>query len=850
MKIQASKRIVLLSAALAMLTVAFVGCASDPSDQANGGLQPTTRLTVHVDQPATRISPTVYGLMTEEINHAYDGGLYAELIQNRIFKDNAAGARTATAPPAVPLHWSAVGDAKIVRDDNNPVNTTALTSSLRIDIGSADAAHRAGTANDGFWGIPVWANTTYRASFYARAGDGFSGGLTIGIESNDGATVFASAVIPGLTADWKKYETTLTTGDVKPSSANRFVISTESKGTVWLSLVSLFPPTYNNRPNGLRIDIMQKLADMHPAFLRFPGGNYLEGNDIANYFNWKQTIGRLEDRPGHQCPWGYRSSDGLGLLEFLEWCEDLHMEPVLAVFAGYTLDRRSVTREQLPQYVQDAVDEIEYVTGDPSTEWGARRAKDGHPAPFVLHYVEVGNEDNLGGAGSTYEWRFKAFYDAIKAKHPLINIISTAHVRDTTPDLFDDHAYPNPRAMLRMTHRYDTWPRTSPAIFFGEWATRDGQQIDTPNMNDTLPDAAWLMGLERDSDVVRIASYAPLFVNVGRAGGDNTRPARQWATNLIGYDALNSFGSPSYYMQKMYSENRGDVVLPAELTMPPPDPASIPAPRGSIGVGTWATTSEYKDIKVTQADKPLFQSDFSSGMDGWSRGGGRGPVTWSVVDGALRQTGDGTNRIATAGDTSWTDYTMSLKARKIEGGEGFLVLIHYQDRNNMVWWNVGGWNNTASGLEQTSDGNKATIGQTTPTSIEANKWYDIRIEVAGRDIKCYLDDKLITEATEAPPIPPGPVFAEATRVDASGDVILKIVNIAAAPQTMQINLRGVKHVDARAAVQVLSGKLSDVNTIDNPTKITPQEADIDDAARTFTHEFPAYSVSVIRLRTR
>ena len=206
-----------------------------------------------------------------------------------------------------------------------------------------------------------------------------------------------------LTAAWKQYTVTLQTGPDIPAgpTLGRFVVTADRPGTVWLNLVSLFPPTYKNRPNGFRPDLMQKLADMKPAFLRLPGGNYVEGNTIAERFDWKKTIGPLTQRPGHPSPWGYRSTDGMGLLEFLEWCEDLKMEPLLAVYAGYSLRGEHIDPgPALQPYVQDALDEIEYVTGEPNTKWGAERAKDGHPKPFPLTYVEIGNEDGFDKSGS------------------------------------------------------------------------------------------------------------------------------------------------------------------------------------------------------------------------------------------------------------------------------------------------------------------------------------------------------------------------------------------------------------------------------------------------------------------
>ena len=335
---------------------------------------------------------------------------------------------------------------------------------------------------------------------------------------------------------------------------------------------------------------MEQLRDMHPAFLRFPGGNYLEGNDFDNRFDWKTTIGPLEKRPGHKSPWGYRSTDGLGLLEFLQWCEDLHMQPVLAVFAGFCLNGRYVaTGDDLKPHVQDALDEIEYVTGDANTTWGSKRAADGHPAPFHLTYVEIGNEDNLGGGASTYEERFAAFYDAIKAKYPKLQVIATMPVHDRQPDVVDDHFYRSARQMQRDVHHYDPDKtlRNGPKIFVGEWATKEG--TPTPNMNAALGDAAWMTGMERNSDQVIMSVYAPLLVNVNPGG-------KQWSTNLIGYNALNSFGSPSYYAQAMFSRNRGDTVLHFELTQPSDSAEQKPVehPHGSIGLATWNTVAEYQ----------------------------------------------------------------------------------------------------------------------------------------------------------------------------------------------------------------------------------------------------------------
>lgn len=519
-----------------------------------------TALRIDLSQPGIPVSPTLYGLMTEEINYSYDGGLYAELVRNRVFKDDEQ----------TPVHWSVVqdagGSAAIALDQRYPVAATALTTSLRLDAAGAARGHRVGIANAGYWGIPVKPHTRYRASFYAKTDAAGGVPLTVSIEGTVGKTVYAQAKGGRINGQWQRYSVTLkTAAGVKPTAAARLVIATESPGTVWFNQVSLFPPTYKDRPNGNRVDLMQKLVDMKPGFLRFPGGNYVEGDTVATRFKWKETIGPIEQRPGHPGTWGYRSSDGMGLLEFLEWCEDMKAEPVLAVFAGYALKGETIPGgPALQPFVQEALDEIEYVTGDVSTPWGAQRAKDGHPAPFKLRYVEIGNEDGFEKQ-KTYDGRYTQFHDAIKAKYPQLKLISTVngkdwigqqqHLSSRVPDLVDEHYYYDVMGMLNDAARYDSYERGGPKVFIGEWAAREGEP--TTNLYSALADAAFMAGMERNPDVVEMSSYAPLLVNVNPGG-------MQWKSDLIGYDAQSSYGSPSYHMQKMFREYLGNVSLPVK----------------------------------------------------------------------------------------------------------------------------------------------------------------------------------------------------------------------------------------------------------------------------------------------
>jgi alpha-N-arabinofuranosidase len=291
---------------------------------------PSALLTIHADQPISKVSPTLYGLMTEEINYSYDGGLYAEMVRNRTFRTEWDGVH----------NWFLVEDGNAIAAisvDRQTGPSDALKSSLKIEVKQADAHNQAGVLNVGWWGMTLRADTIYKGSFFAKAGSADLGPVSVSLVNNTSGKAVATAQVSAIGTDWKQYQFTLKTGNLEASSANHLVFTVGHAGTLWLDLVSLFPPTYHDRVNGNRVDLMEKLAAMHPAFLRFPGGNYLEGDHIPLRYQWKKTIGPLVDRPTHPSPWSYHSSDGLGFLEFLEWCEDLKMNPVLAVYGGYSM---------------------------------------------------------------------------------------------------------------------------------------------------------------------------------------------------------------------------------------------------------------------------------------------------------------------------------------------------------------------------------------------------------------------------------------------------------------------------------------------------------------------------------
>ncbi len=556
---------------------------------------PAQSLTIDAATITTPVSPTLYGLMTEEINHSYDGGLYAEMVSNRTFRTAWDGVQ----------QWGLVrnGSAQArmaIEKANGP--SKALPTSLKLTITAASPGNEAGLSNPGYWGMAVRPDTTYKGSLYAQIGaqpgDQDPGPITVQLIADDSGDSLAQAVVTPKPGAWARYDFTLHTGRVDNVSAhNHLQLTVAHPGTLSLQLVSLFPPTYHDRPNGNRPDLMERMAAMHPTFLRLPGGNYLEGDRPEDWYNWPTTLGPLVDRPGHQAPWTYWSTDGLGLLEFLEWCEDLHVEPVLAVYAGYALKGQRVEGKELEPFIQSALDEVEYVTGDTTTKWGAQRAKDGHPAPFPLHYIEVGNEDWLDHSGS-YERRYPPFALALRKKYPQYKLIATAPLKTSTPgaepDLIDDHFYKSPADMFDLVHHYDTAPRTGPKIFVGEWATRSGSP--TPNFGDALGDAAWMTSMERNSDLILMSAYAPMLVNVNPG-------AMQWATDLIGFDALTTYASPSYWAQALFASHLGEGTAKSTATGLPDRvfySATVSAQKGDQ-----PHTLHLKLVNATQAAQPI-----------------------------------------------------------------------------------------------------------------------------------------------------------------------------------------------------------------------------------------------------
>ncbi len=539
-------------------------------------------------------------------------------------------------------------------------------------------------------------------------------------------------------------------------------------------------------------------------------------------YRWKQTIGDLSERRTQYNLWQYHATHGIGYHEYLQMCEDLGAEPLFVINCGMS-HKEVVPLDKMGEFVQDALDAIEYANGPVSSIWGALRAKNGHCAPFNLKYMEIGNENG----GTAYHERYALFYDAIKARYPQMHLVANEWRGTPTNrpiEIVDEHYYSTPEFFIANAGKYDSYDRAGRKVYVGEYAVTQG--CGQGNLRAAIGEAAFMTGMERNSDVVVMASYAPLFANVHH---------KKWNPDLINFDSSRAYGIPSYYVQQMFSENRGDVVLPVTVSAPEMAPA---ARSGAIGVGTWRTQAEFKDIKVTRGDETLFTCDFDNGTNGWRLHGG----DWAVEAGALQQKGLAENVRAFAGNKAWGNYTYSLKARKLGGAEGFLIPFLVKGENTKAWWNIGGWGNTRHAIEM-----EGIAGNDVPGSIETGRWYDIRIEVKDANVKCFLDGKLVHDvkwqATK-------PLYAVASLAKRPNEVILKVVNVSATDQETDLRLEGAEVRPTARAIVLTSAKAEDENTLEQPAAVKPVTRTLNHAGATFRHAFPANSVTVLRLKLK
>ncbi len=792
------------------------------------------------------VSPRLYGIFFEEINHAGDGGLYAELVQNRSFEDDADR----------PIHWETIGGATATLATDGLLNDKQAHA-MRLNITGAGS----GVQNEGYWGMAFRQQTTYSFSAWVKAEGAYKGDLIVTLSGADGSNLGQTVLPMKLKAGkWQQVTTTVKATGSDP--AGRLTLTFTAPGTLTLDVVSLFPPTYKGRPNGCRIDLAELLEALHPRFMRFPGGCYVEGqttpkNNLHNRFEWKNTVGPIEQRPGHlSVNWGYNITDGFGFHEMLQLSEDLGAEPLFVVNVGLGHGWMQ-PYDQLEEYIQEALDAIEYANGDAkTTKWGAERARNGHPEPFGLRLLEVGNEnanfyfDNNRDQSDHYFERYIQFYRAIKAKYPEVEIIGNVESWGTDEpswrsqhpvDILDEHYYRSPSWFENNFHKYDTYSRQGPKIYIGEYAVTQGYGVNG-HLTAALGEAIYMQGLERNSDIVIMGSYAPIFVN-------EHNPA--WRPDMIRFNSSESFGTPSYHVQQMMANHIGTRVVPVEVsgnTLPP-------TIGHRMGFSTWGTKAEFRHLEVKDASGNIvLKDDFSTNSGLWTGFGGetdgrrRTQSQWAFEGNTLKQQNQRAEGSVLLNTTELGDeYTIHVQARRMEGNEGFIICFGAEDDENLIWWNLGGWGNSQHAIEHMADGGKNTL-TARQGHLEEGRWYDVEIQVKGAAARCLLDGQLIHEFALQER---QSLYANATLDEKTGELIVKLVNPTSAAQTAHINLQGMKPEAGRAII-LTSAKGSDENSMRAQLNVSPIERPlrIQTGAANLDYPVPPFSLNILRLKAK
>lgn len=870
----------MLRHACLLLTASLVlACLIGSVSPAPGAASPPAA-TIRVDlrQEKAPVPESLYGIFMEEISHGFDGGIYAELIRNRSFEegvlppgmtlvkkeDGKLKMELTSLPPGVPkekwpmpwpwmmncgwdpdralIGWSlrsegqAKGEMKLT--EAHPMNA-ASSRSLEVTLaGSGGDRGRVLLINSGYWGINLQSAAPYALTFYLRAGT-FEGEVSAELQGRDGKVLARhdfGALKPG--GAWSSHTAVLRPDGADPRG--QFALVFRGRGTLLVDWVSLFPPTYKDRPNGLRKDLATLLEEYRPAFVRYPGGCYVEGLSWESAPDWRKMVCPPHERPGMWGYWQYRSSDGFGYHEFLQFCEDIGADAMYVAFCGMTVHpENNWPLDKIDPVVQQTLDAIEYAIGPADSKWGAVRAKMGHPKPFPLKYVEIGNEHPPAIYGDYYA----KFRQAIKAKYPDMTVIMSmywsglnhaaiARAGEDKIDIVDEHAY-RPSGWARTNVDYfDKYPRKPWKVYLGEYAHHHAGGDFSAAMDDSV----FLMMMERNGDVVKMASYAPLLVNVHK---------RDWGVNLIEFDSSRSFAHASYYVQKTFNANRPDVNLHVEADVSPkPDP-SEPLMAGRFGLGSWHTLNEFKELRIyDEQDKLVFRDDFAS-LDNWQA---PGIGKWEVRDGVLRQTDKGPGpamlllkaRELTAG-------RVTLKARRVGGNEGFLMFFNAAGIDRFLFCNYGAAGNKFSAIQDRGQpaGCSFRTGQTTPGAIENDRWYEISLKLARGRAEMFLDGKRVSDAT-AQRLPA--FFAAAGYDRKNREIVVKATSYHSQSLPVTIDLEGAAQIGpAGRHILIQSDDPYAENTLDEPLKIVPREKPLNGCAKRFTVTLPPNSVNVLRV---
>lgn len=797
--------------------------------------QPETPITstIHVDGEGImkEVNQEMYGISLEEINHAIDGGLYAEMIQNRSFEDGIpplncpydARRNVLTTPNGYDMPfirpdsipgWHAISSSTWLYLDTKELLNPRNHRSLLVGI-SSSSGQRGGVAAEGYNGLSIRKGENYTLSFYVKGASFLPKTFQVALEDSIGNQTLSDICTVNTRNEWTKIQHTFQAA--RNSDHAILTFSSDSSQMFWLDVVSLFPKTWKGRPNGQRIDLMEAIAALHPRFIRFPGGAFVEGYTAGTYPIWKETVGNIAERKHFWGVWGYGTTNGMGFHEYLQMCEDLGAEPIYVINSGITnMSRRpryeSIT--EMDKLVNDALDAIGYANYPADSTLGAMRAQNGHPAPFHLKYVEIGSENY----GHEYTKRYDLFRDAIRKNWPEVTVISNTLVgKRPRTDWRDTHFNGKNSFFLNNSGKYESirsrhqWENT----FVGEFGNM--QSIEARTMAAAIGEATFLTTVEQHPDLMNRVAYSPVL---GNAGFTQSR------LPLLLFDNHQVVPSPSYYMFQLFSEYRGEMVVPTTIdTYMRPN-----VTRGFASVYMFDNCYEFEKVLIN--GKPV--------ESGITMGGG-----WNIPSPGILQAIPNRWNYILVGDSA-SDYLFEANIKRFKGSEPIQFRIRdnglSKEQQDYICFTIG---NGKAMLYHQSGNITDSLAVSSNFFLQNNRPYDISIKCQKDSIFCYVDGLLVQKGG----MRTYPSLSSVATIDHTlGYLYLKVVNTTYHEEKTELNIQGIS-VDNKTEIIELAGDMESANTFEHPNRIQPQKKEVSFMIGIpKVYKFPPSSITIMKFK--
>lgn len=793
----------------------------------------TSSITVDVEGYSVPVNKQLYGFTVEEVNRAVDGGIYAEMIQNRSFEDGVPPLNCPYDPvrkvlitpngwtipfirqDSVP-GWRRISSNTYMLPDNMELINDKNRRSLLVSVSAGQETGKGGIMATGYNGLFLRKGEKYELSLFLKSASMVPKTVSIFLGDSLAETALSEIYNVSPIYEWRKYKHTFTASEDTDNAV--LAITADTTITFWVDMVSLFPQkTWKDRPNGLRTDLMEMIAALHPQFIRFPGGSFVEGYTAGTFPVWHETIGDISMRKNFWNVWAYGSTNGMGYHEYLQMCEDLGAEPLYVINSGVTSQSRRPRYEDITamdKLVQDALGAIAYANQPADSTFGKMRAGNGHPEPFNLKFVEIGSENY----GQEYSKRFDLFKKAINEAYPEVTVIKSSLIPGKNRmEWTDYHFYSGEDFLIANHNRYETgqYLRRFPAVFIGEFSMGDASLQGT--LRAAIAEACFLLGVENSPEVVKRLAYAPIL---GNASYNFQRyPA-------ISFNNNSAVGSPSYYLMKMLADHRGDELLKTEV-----DTYSKPQVTfGSAAIELFDNSYDFEEVKID--GRPVAEATVRTGG-------------WKVNNGRLIPDANRWNYVL-MGDSLAHDYALSMKVRRNKGSGQIQLRVRDNGKtgeaNDHIAMTIGP---SSSEFYRSAGAVKDTLCSPKAYSFESNRWYEVKIVCKDETVSCYVDGQLIHKV-ELPPLPS--LVSVATLEKETNTILLKVVNTTQHEEKTELNIKGAS-VSNEAEILQMTGNPMARNTFADPHKVVPVSKSISfSLGGPMVYSFPPNSITIMRLK--